>query len=61
MNMAKRVREIAAMAVFTAIAFAGFPGEPFTAYGVMLKKMSPFTMTIPSCLVNDERTPFWAH
>jgi hypothetical protein len=34
------------------LAFVGFPGEPFTGYGVSMKSRSPFTMTIPVCVVN---------
>ena len=34
------------------LAFVGFPGEPFTAYGTTLKAKSPFTMTVPACIVN---------
>lgn len=43
---------LSAVTIGDSIAFAGFPGEPFTAYGVMIKNKSPFTMTIPACLVN---------
>lgn len=43
---------LSAVTVGDAIAFAGFPGEPFTAYGVAVKKGSPFKMTIPACVVN---------
>ena len=35
-----------------ALAFAGFPGEPFTAYGLAVKKGSPYKMTLPACLTN---------
>ena len=31
------------------VAFAGFPGEPFTDMGRGVKKSSKFTLTIPSC------------
>ena len=34
------------------LAFVGFPGEPFTAYGKILKAKSPFRMTVPACIVN---------
>ena len=34
------------------LAFVGFPGEPFTGYGVSMKSKSPFTMTMPACVVN---------
>ena len=35
-----------------ALAFVGIPGEPFTGYGISMKKRSPFTMTVSACLVN---------
>ena len=34
------------------MAFSGIPGEPFTDIGRAIKEQSPFTMTIPCCLVN---------
>ena len=34
------------------VAFAGFPGEPFTDMGRGVKKSSKFTLTIPSCCTN---------
>ncbi len=40
------------------LAFCGFPGEPFTWMGMELKRRSPFTMTIPACLVNGMRDYF---
>jgi hypothetical protein len=32
--------------------FVGLPGEPFNGIGVGLKENSPFTVTLPCCLVN---------
>ena len=43
---------LSAVTVGKSLAFVGFPGEPFTAYGTTLKEKSPFTMTIPACIVN---------
>ena len=43
---------LSAVTVGDSLASVGFPGEPFTAYGTALKEKSPFTMTIPACLVN---------
>lgn len=43
---------LSAVTIGGSIAFAGLPGEAFTAYGVQLKKKSPFKMTIPACLTN---------
>jgi hypothetical protein len=43
---------LSAVTVGNALAFTGFPGEPFTEYGVLVKKHSPFAMTIPACVVN---------
>jgi len=43
---------LSAVTVGDAIAFVGFPGEPFTAYGVAVKKGSPYKMTVPACIVN---------
>ena len=40
------------MTVGDTLAFVGFPGEPFTAYGTTLKEKSPFRMTVPACIVN---------
>ena len=37
---------------FGGVAFSGIPGEPFTDIGRAIKEQSPFTMTIPCCLVN---------
>ena len=43
---------LSAVTVGETLAFVGFPGEPFTAYGTTLKAKSPFTMTVPACIVN---------
>ena len=43
---------LSAVTVGDSLAFAGLPGEPFTAYGTALKEKSPFRMTVPACLVN---------
>lgn len=43
---------LSAVTVGETLAFVGFPGEPFTAYGTTLKAKSPFRMTVPACLVN---------
>ncbi len=32
--------------------FGGFPGEPFTEMGRIVKNNSKFTLTIPSCCTN---------
>ncbi len=34
------------------VVFGGFPGEPFTEMGRIVKKGSKFTLTIPSCCTN---------
>lgn len=43
---------------FGDVAFAGFPGEPFTDVGRMTKAGSPFTLTIPCCLTNGDQGYF---
>ena len=43
---------LSAVTVGETLAFVGFPGEPFTAYGTTLKAKSPFKMTVPACIVN---------
>ena len=43
---------VSTIAIGGALAFAGFPGEPFTAYGLAVKKGSPYKMTLPACLTN---------
>jgi len=40
---------VSVIAVGQSLAFGGFPGEPFTELGRMVKRGSPFAMTIPSC------------
>ena len=49
---------ICALAIGDAVAFAGFPGEPFIDIGKAVKKGSPFKMTIPLCLTNASRGYF---
>ena len=49
---------VSAVAVGTTLAFAGFPGEPFTWMGVETKAKSPFRMTVPACVTNDSRGYF---
>ena len=41
-----------------AVAFGAFPGEPFNDIGKEVKRKSPFTMTILSCLSNGSRGYF---
>lgn len=43
---------LSAVTVGSTLAFVGFPGEPFTAYGTTLKAQSPFRMTVPACITN---------
>ena len=43
---------LSAVTIGETLAFVGFPGEPFTAYGTTLKAKSPFRMTVPACIVN---------
>ena len=40
------------------VAFGGFPGEPFNDIGKRVKKESPFTVTLLSCLTNGSRGYF---
>ena len=40
---------VSVITVGTSLAFGGFPGEPFTELGRIVKRGSPFSMTIPSC------------
>jgi hypothetical protein len=40
------------------VAFGAFPGEPFNDIGKEVKKNSPFTMTILTCLSNGSRGYF---
>ena len=46
------------VAIGKALAFGGFPGEPFNDIGKAIKKGSPFTLTILSCLTNGSRGYF---
>ena len=43
---------LSAVTIGNTLAFTGFPGEPFTGYGLKIKARSPFAMTIPVCVVN---------
>ena len=43
---------LSAVTVGKTLAFVGFPGEPFTGYGVSIKEKSPFAMTVPACVAN---------
>ena len=43
---------VSTVTIGTALAFAGFPGEPFTALASVVKEKSPFAMTVPTCLTN---------
>ena len=45
-------------AIGKSVAFGGFPGEPFNVIGKAVKKNSPFTLTILSCLTNGSRGYF---
>jgi hypothetical protein len=45
-------------AIGKSVAFGGFPGEPFNDIGKAVKKNSPFTLTILSCLTNGSRGYF---
>jgi hypothetical protein len=40
------------------VAFGAFPGEPFNDIGKEIKKSSPFSMTMLSCLSNGSRGYF---
>ena len=46
---------VSTIAIGEGLAFAGFPGEPFTELGRSLKARSRFRVTIPCCLVNGSR------
>ena len=46
------------VAIGKAVAFAGFPGEPFNDIGKAVKKSSPFGLTLLSCLTNGSRGYF---
>lgn len=43
---------LSAVTIGASVAFVGFPGEPFTRYGVQMKARSPFALTVPACIVN---------
>lgn len=49
---------LSAVAMGNSVAFAGFPGEPFTAIGAEVKGKSPFAMTMNACLANGARGYF---
>lgn len=44
---------VSTLSIGQTLAFAGFPGEPFTQIGLDVKAKSPFAVTIIACLVND--------
>ena len=46
---------VSTIAIGEGLAFAGFPGEPFTELGRSLKTRSRFRVTVPCCLVNGSR------
>ena len=47
-----------AISIGKSLVFSGFPGEPFNDIGKAVKKDSPFTLTILSCLTNGSRGYF---
>ena len=49
---------LSALAIGSSVAFAGYPGEPFTAIGTAVKAASPFAITMNACLVNGARGYF---
>ena len=49
---------VSAVAIGSTLAFAGFPGEPFTWVGLEVKAKSPFLMTMPACTANGSRGYF---
>ena len=49
---------ITTVSIGKAVAFAGFPGEPFNDIGKAVKKGSPFKLTLLSCLTNGSRGYF---
>jgi hypothetical protein len=49
---------VTVITVGRSLAFGGFPGEPFNDIGKVVKKDSPFKLTIPVCLVNGSRGYF---
>ena len=50
--------DVSSVAIGTTLAFAGFPGEPFTWMGTEVKAKSPFAMTMPACTTNGSRGYF---
>jgi hypothetical protein len=46
------------IAIGKAVAFGGFPGEPFNDIGKLVKQKSPFAMTMLTCLTNGSRGYF---
>lgn len=46
------------VAIGRAVAFCGYPGEPFNDIGKSVKKSSPFALTVPVCLTNGSRGYF---
>ena len=49
---------VSSVSIGTTLAFAGFPGEPFTWMGTETKAKSPFLMTVPACTTNGSRGYF---
>lgn len=49
---------LTSVSIGKSVAFTGFPGEPFNDIGKIMKKRSPFNMTILSCLTNGSRGYF---
>ena len=43
---------VSCVTIGKSLAFGGFPGEPFTELGRMVKRESKFRMTIPACTTN---------
>jgi hypothetical protein len=46
------------ISIGNSVAFGAFPGEPFNDIGKAVKKESPFTMTMLTCLSNGSRGYF---
>lgn len=49
---------LSALAIGRSVAFAGYPGEPFTEIGRSVKTGSPFALTVNACLANGARGYF---
>ena len=47
-----------AIAIGDSVGFAGFPGEPFNDIGKVVKRDSPFKLTMPMCIANASRGYF---